>query len=86
MILNIVFVCKSAGMSFDWVSWVFKPAAASALMGIAVWILKLILPFGRISTILEILLGISVFAVSAWLLKAVKPEDLSVLRRRKRRA
>jgi len=86
MILNIVFVCKSAGMSFDWVSWVFKPAAASALMGIAVWILKLILPFGRISTILEILLGISVFAVSAWLLKAIKPEDLSVLRRRKRRA
>jgi hypothetical protein len=46
----------------------------------------LILPFGRISTILEILLGISVFAVSAWLLKAIKPEDLSVLRRRKRRA
>ena len=86
MILNMVFVCKSAGMSFDWVFWVLKPVAASALMGIAVWILKLILPFGRISTILEILLGISVFAVSAWLLKAVKPEDLSVLRRRKRRA
>ena len=86
MILNIVFVCKYALMKFDWINWVFRPGAAALTMGLVVFGMKKILPFGRLYTIVEIVFGIIVFCAAAWILKAVTQDDLNVLRRRKKGA
>ena len=86
MILNIVYVCKYAGLPFDTVSWIFRPGAAALVMGVVVFALKSILPFNRLTTIAEILAGIAVFCVAAWFFKALTPNDLNALRRRKKAA
>ena len=84
MILNTVFVCRYADIKFDFISWVIRPGAASAVMGIAVWAMKKILPAGPVSTVLEVLFGIAVFAASAILFRAVTKNDLNAIRRRKK--
>ncbi|MCR5296661.1 MAG: polysaccharide biosynthesis protein [Clostridiales bacterium] len=82
MILNFIFMCRHARMPFNWKDWVLKPGLASALMGVAVYGAKLILPSGRLWTILEIILGVVVFLGSAFLLKAVTKDDLRAMARR----
>ncbi len=86
MILNTVFVCRYAEIRFDLLSWIIRPGAASAVMGISVWILQKLLPAGPASTILEVAFGIAAFAASAILFKAVTKDDLNALRRRKKTA
>lgn len=83
MILNIVFVCKYSGLKFDLTNWVLRPGAASLLMGIFVWIMKMILPRGPVTTVVEVCIGILVFSLSAYLLKAITKNDLKSIRRRK---
>ena len=86
MILNIFFVCRYTELKFDWTNWILRPGAASVAMGIIVWALKCILPAHSIVTILEIAVGITVYGIAAWFLKAVRKEDLNALRRRKKPA
>ena len=83
IILNIVFVCKYTGLKFDLTNWVLRPGAASLLMGIFVWIMKMILPRGPVTTVVEVCIGILVFSLSAYLLKAITKNDLKSIRRRK---
>ena len=84
MILNLFYVCKYAEMKFRWMPWLIRPGIAAAFMGIVVYLMKTLLPGGRISTIICILVGILVFAFSAVLFKAVSKEDLNAIRRRKK--
>ncbi len=86
MILNMVYVMKYGEMKVDWVNWVLRPGASAALMGVAVWGVKSILPGGRISTVLEVLCGVVVFFATAVLLKAVTKNDLKAIHRRKKAA
>ncbi len=86
MLLNIIYVCRYTEMKFDWMNWVIRPGAAAAVMGIAVWVMKSVLPSHSISTIAEILVGVAVFGAAAWFLKAIRREDLSAVRRRKKTA
>ena len=60
-----------------------KPGLAAAAMGLAVYIMKTVLPAGRLVTILEIVVGIAVYLGAAILLKALTKEDLASLRRKK---
>ena len=83
MILNVIFVCKHARMRLDIVNWILRPAGAAAAMGVVLILLKRLLPAGRIITILEILIGATVYIAAAFLLKAVTRQDLSAIRRRK---
>ena len=83
LILNLIYVCKYAELKFDIVRWVVKPGLAAAAMGLAVYIMKTVLPAGRLVTILEIVVGIAVYLGAAILLKALTKEDLASLRRKK---
>ena len=86
MILNVYFVCRFTKMKFRWMTWVIRPGLASAFMGAAVYLLRTLLPEGRITTILCVAAGVFVFAVAAYMLKAVTKDDLNVIRRRKKAA
>lgn len=84
MIPNLYFVCKYAKMKFQWQAWVIRPGLATAVMGVAVWALRELLPAGRFFTLLEIAAGVVVYAAAAILLKAMTPADFNTLRRRRK--
>ena len=84
MIPNLYFVCKYAKMKFQWQAWVIRPGLATAIMGVAVWALREVLPSGRFFTLLEIALGVVVYVAAAMLLKAMSPSDFNTLRRRRK--
>ncbi|MBR0512663.1 MAG: polysaccharide biosynthesis protein [Clostridia bacterium] len=84
MIINMIYVCRYAEMKFNWMDWVVRPGLAAAVMGAAVWLLKKILPGGRIATIICVIAGVIVFGAAAYLLKAVTKDDIRALSRRKK--
>lgn len=86
MIPNLFFCCKYGKMKFNWLDWIFRPGLAAGAMGAAILGLKMLLPAGRITTILLVVAGVLVYAAAAVLLKAVSKEDLSALLRRKKKA
>lgn len=86
MLLNVIYVCRYGEMKFDWINWVLRPGVSAGIMGCVVWLMKTVLPSGRITTILEVITGIVVFFAAAYLLKAVSKEDLNSIRRRKKAA
>ena len=86
MIPNLFFCCKYGKMKFNWLDWILRPGLAAGAMGAAIWGLKMLLPAGRITTILLVVAGVLVYAAAAVLLKAVSKEDLSALLRRKKKA
>ncbi len=84
LIGNLYFVCRHAEMKFNWMDWIVRPGAAALIMGLGVWGLRSLMPFGRVTTILEIIVGVGLFGAAAWLTRAVQKEDLNaILRRRK---
>ncbi len=84
MLPNLYFCCRYAEMPFDWQGWVLRPGLAAGIMGLAVWGLKSVLPMSRLSTIVELLVGVAVFFAAALALHALTRDDLkSILRRRK---
>ena len=86
MIPNLYFVCKHARMRFDWKGWVLLPAAATACMGAVILLLRNLLPINHLTTILEILIGVAVYLAAALAIGALKKEELSSLRRKRRKA
>ena len=86
MIINMFYVCKYAGMKCEWQSWIVRPGLASLTMGAAVYLLKKILPAGRISTVLCVIAGVAVFFIAAYLLKAITKEDIGAMTRRRKKA
>ena len=86
MIPNLYFCCRYAGMKFNWSGWVLRPGLAAAAMGAVLFLLRRVLPEGKIVTILLIALGAGVYLVAAWLDHALSREDLRGLFHRKRKA
>ena len=85
LIINTVYVCRYTKMKFNWLDWVIRPGLAAAIMGAVVYLLKKLLPGGRIATIICVIAGIVAFCAAAYMLKAVTKDDIQVLSRRKRK-
>ena len=74
---------KYGKVRFNLMGWLVRPGIAAAAMGLAVWLLCLILPSHRLLTLLEVAVGVAVYAAAALAIKAVTKEDLRAFRRRK---
>lgn len=85
MVPNVLYVLKYGRMSFDWTGFVLRPALATAVMSLAIWAGRELLPSGRLFTIILVLLGVAVYAVAVFLFKAITPDDLSALHLRRRK-
>ena len=83
MIINTYFVCKYTNMRFNIIEWVLRPGAAAAAMGLIVWLLQRFFPLNRITTIIEIVLGIVVYIIAAVFLKVLSVNDIKNLLHRR---
>lgn len=81
MIPNLFFCCRDAEMGFDWKAWLLRPGLAAGAMGLAVWGLKMLLPFGRITTIIKIVLGVVVYFAVAFADHALTKADIRSMMR-----
>ncbi len=82
MVPNLYFVCKYAHLSFQWKEWILKPGLAAAVMGLAVFLLRSVLPLNRVFTILEVLVGVLIYALLGLKLGMISASDLASIRRR----
>ena len=82
LVPNLYFVCKYARLRFNFRDWLLKPALASAAMGIPVWILSRVLPFNRFFTLLEVAVGILIYAFAAVRFRILSPENLQLILKR----
>ena len=85
MVITLYYSCRYTKMKFNWMDWIVRPGLASAIMGIAVYALTHILRGGRLSTVIEIFVGIVVFAAAAVMLKAVSVDELRKMLKRGRK-
>lgn len=83
MIPNLIFCCKYAKMRFNWMDWIMKPGIAAMVMYFVVWGLKQVLSFSRLTTILEVFVGITVYIAVAVAIKAITKDDLRSFSRKK---
>ena len=83
MIPNLIYVLRYARARMNWMDWLVRPGAATAAMGIVVWAMRELLPVNRLTLMLEVAVGVAVFAAAALLLKAITKEDLRAFHRRK---
>lgn len=82
MIPNLYFCCKFAEMKMDWERWIIRPGLATSCMAAFVWLLRTLLPDGRLSTVFTVGTGIAVYLTAAFLCKAITKSDIrSMLRR-----
>ena len=83
MVPNLYYMLKYTRSRMNWLGWIVRPGLATAAMGIAVWLLRELLPVNRLTVMLEVAAGMVVFAAAALTLKAITKEDLRAFRRRK---
>lgn len=83
LVPNLYYVLKYGKVRFNLMGWIIRPAAATAAMGIVVWAMRMLLPMHRLLTIVEVVVGIAVYVVTALACKAITKEDLRAFRRRK---
>lgn len=83
LVPNLYYVMKLGGVRFNLMGWIVRPGIATAAMGIVVWALRELLPMGRLFTLLEVAVGVVVFAAVALVVKAITKEDLRAFRRRR---
>ena len=83
MVPNLYFVLRHGRMRLNLSGWIIRPGIATAVMGLAVWGMRALLPMSRLITIAEIAVGVVVYIAVALAVKAVSPEDFRTLRRRK---
>lgn len=83
MVPNLYYMLKYTGSKMNWVGWIIRPGIATAAMGIAVYLLRKLLPVNRLTVIVEVAAGVVVYAVVALAAKAITKEDLRAFRRRK---
>ncbi len=83
LVPNLWYLLRYTDSKMNWKGWLLRPGIATAAMGIAVFALRELLPFGRIIVIFEVAVGVIVFAAAALAVKAITKEDLRAFRRRK---
>ena len=85
MVVNLIYVCKYGKMKLNWIDWIIRPGLSAAVMGLIVFAMKSFFPAGRIWTVIEVLVGILSFLISAFIFKAVSKDDIyAIIRRRKK--
>ncbi len=82
MVPNLYFVLKYTGSKCNWMGWIIRPGVATAAMGLVVFMLRELLPAGRLFTVLNIGIGVVVFVAVALAVKAITKDDLRAFRRR----
>ena len=85
MVPNLIMVIRYARMRFDGRGWLLLPGIATACMGLVVWLMRTFLPWNRLMTLLEIAVGVVVYLGVAFLVKAIRREDIAPLMRRRKR-
>ncbi len=83
MVPNIYYMLKYSGTKMNWSGWILRPGIATIAMGIAVFALRELLPVNRLTLLLEVAIGVVMFAVAALGVKAIAKEDLRAFRRKK---
>ncbi len=83
MVPNLYYVLKYTKSRMNWMGWIVRPGIATAAMGIVVFALRELLPFGRLLLLAEVAVGVVVFALAALGFKAITKDDLRAFRRRK---
>ena len=83
MIPNLYYMLKCTQVKMNWSGWIIRPGIATAAMGIVVFLMRELLPGGRVMLMLEIVVGVVIFAAAALAVKAITKEDLRAFRRRK---
>jgi len=83
LVPNMYYVMKYGGVRFNLMGWIVRPGIATAAMGLTVWALRELLPAGRFFTLLEVAVGVAVFAAAALAVKAITKDDLRAFRRRR---
>ena len=83
MVPNLYYMLKYTDSRMNWMGWIIRPGIATAAMGIVVFAMRELLPTGRLMLIIEVAVGVFVFAAVALAVKAITKEDLRAFRRRK---
>ncbi len=83
MVPNVYYMLKYTQSRMNWLGWFVRPGIATAAMGIVVFAMRELLPGGRLMLMLEVAVGVVVFAAAALAVKAITKEDLRAFRRRK---
>ena len=83
MLPNLYYMLKYTGSKMNWMGWIVRPGIATAAMGVVVFAMRELLPGGRLMLLVDVAVGVVVFAVAALAIKAITKEDLRAFRRRK---
>lgn len=83
MVPNLYYVLKYSKLRFNWTGWVLRPGAATAAMGVVVWAMRELLPMNRLMTMVEIAVGVVVYAVTALAVGAITKDDLQAFKRKR---
>ena len=83
LVPNLYYVMKYGRVRFNLSGWLVRPLIATAAMGVSVWALRELLLSHRLITIVEVAVGVAVYAVVALAVKAITKDDLRAFRRRK---
>ncbi len=83
MVPNIYYMLKYTKSKMNWIGWIVRPGAATVAMGVVVFAMRELMPGGRLMLMLEVAVGVLVFAAAALGVKAITKEDLRAFRRRK---
>ncbi len=83
MVPNLYYMLKYTKSKMNWMGWIVRPGIATAAMGIVVFAMRELLPGGRLMLLVDVAVGVVVFAAAALAVKAITKEDLRAFRRRK---
>lgn len=83
MLPNLYYMLKYTSSKMNWMGWIIRPGIATAAMGLIVWGLRELLPVNRITLMIEVVIGVVVYAGAAIAVKAITKDDLRAFRRRK---
>ena len=83
MLPNLYYMLKYTDSKMNWMGWIVRPGIATAAMGLVVFAMRELLPGGRLMLLIEVAVGVVVFAAAALAVKAITKEDLRAFRRRK---
>lgn len=83
MVPNLYYMLKYTKSKMNWMGWIIRPGIATAAMGVVVFAMRELLPGGRLMLLIEVAIGVVVYAAAALAVKAITKDDLRAFRRRK---
>lgn len=83
MLPNLYYMLKYTKSKMNWMGWIVRPGIATAAMGVVVFAMRELLPVNRLTMLLEVAVGVMIYAAAALAVKAITKDDLRAFRRRK---